>query len=321
MNRLRHRFLQLAVLLPGLLSFAPAQPALTVPPAVAATNSPAVAVKSPVELFRELLAQNEPGREAYLATRAPATRERIRAKLVEYESLSPDERKLRLRVTELQWYLMPLLSLPRDQQKARLEQIPSDLRPLVEARLDQWSLLPPEYQQELLDNEKKVQLFMQLAASSAAQQRTIINTLPPNKRNQVEQDFNQWIITPPGAPQKLTSHLDDFLHLTDAEKSEVLKTLNEPEREQIKETLLAFAHLPEAQRDQCVQSFAKFAAMSPAERQQFLQKAERWAAMSPAERQAWRDLVAHVPDSPPLPLGYTPPSPTASGPALVTNKN
>ena len=40
------------------------------------------------------------------------------------------------------------------------------------------------------------------------------------------------------------------------------------------------------------------------EQAEFLKNAERWSQMSPAERQAWRDLVANVPQWPPLPIGF-----------------
>ena len=48
-------------------------------------------------------------RENFLTNRPPEIRKRILAKVGEYEALDPDERELRLRATELRWYLMPLL--------------------------------------------------------------------------------------------------------------------------------------------------------------------------------------------------------------------
>jgi len=44
-----------------------------------------------------------------LTNRTPEARARILAKVREYQVLGPDERELRLRATELRWYLTPLL--------------------------------------------------------------------------------------------------------------------------------------------------------------------------------------------------------------------
>ena len=66
-------------------------------------------LKSPVDLFRELLAMTPAGRENFLTNRPPGIRNRILAKVREYGALDPNERELRLRATELRWYLLPLL--------------------------------------------------------------------------------------------------------------------------------------------------------------------------------------------------------------------
>jgi hypothetical protein len=55
--------------------------------------------RSPVDVFRDLLAMAPADREKFLSTRSPDTRKRIQAKLEEYLALSPEERRLRLRVT------------------------------------------------------------------------------------------------------------------------------------------------------------------------------------------------------------------------------
>src|SRR5690349_2555439 len=53
-------------------------------------------LKSPVALFRELLAMGPADREQYFAGKKPEQRQAIESKLKEYESLSADERELRL---------------------------------------------------------------------------------------------------------------------------------------------------------------------------------------------------------------------------------
>jgi len=90
--------------------------------------------KSPVESFRELLAMKPGEREQYLATRPPAIRKRFLAKIQEYEAMSAEERELRLRATELRWYLLPLMQMPATNRTAQLAAIPEADRPMVEAK-------------------------------------------------------------------------------------------------------------------------------------------------------------------------------------------
>ena len=75
------------------------------------TEPPLFPGKSPVTLFRELLAVSTVERNRLLADRLPENRKRILAKVREYESLKPDVRELRLQVTELRWYLFPLMTI------------------------------------------------------------------------------------------------------------------------------------------------------------------------------------------------------------------
>ena len=62
-----------------------------------------------MDFFRQLLAMTPDERDNFLTNRPPEIRARILAKVGEYEALDPNERELRLRATELRWYLMPLL--------------------------------------------------------------------------------------------------------------------------------------------------------------------------------------------------------------------
>src|SRR5437762_10215665 len=59
--------------------------------------------KSPVDLFRDLLAMSPAERKNFLTNRPPAAQKMILAKVREYESLKPDQREVRLKVTELRW--------------------------------------------------------------------------------------------------------------------------------------------------------------------------------------------------------------------------
>ena len=247
--------------------------------------------KSPVELFRELLGMPTAERSKFMIIYPPERRTQILEKIAEYESLDPDERKLRLQVTELRWYLLPLLNTPATNRAALLAQIPPAMRELVEPRLQRWAVMPPQLRQALLTNDHAVGYLVG----------------PDNPADQ-----------PPALTEdqrrKLSASFNKLLELTPTEKAEALRTLSDADRRQMEKTLLAFEKLPPDQRARCVRSFAKFAALSPAEQQEFLKNAERWSQMSLAERQTWNKLVNSLPPLPriggPYPIGFPGPNAT-----------
>jgi len=254
-----------------------------------------------VDFFRALLEADADELPKLLAGRSPENQQRVLAKLREYESLPPDERELRLRATELQWYLVPLLSLSGTNRQARLAQVPADIRKLVEERLTQWNLLPPPLQREVLENDRTLSLYLQLDAGTPAQK------MPDKER------------------QKTIARAYRFFELTPEERAEVLGMLSDTERQQMEKTLRAFQQLTPEQRARCIRAFGRFATMSAEEQQQLLKNARRWQAMTPAERQAWRDLVRQVPIWPPEPPGMNepplPPFPPSFVSPAVTNGN
>jgi hypothetical protein len=249
---------------------------------------------SPVDSFRQLLAMTPVERANYLTNSSLENREHILAKIREYLALGPDERELRLRATELRWYLMSLLRESPANRDARLAQVPDSLRDLVRSRLEQWDALPPESRQEFLDNEPTLRYFSHVDATNAAPE-------PGAQRGPSDAEQARWQALSEEERQKITAQFNRFFELTPDEKQKTLNTLSGPERAQMEKTLQSFDKLPPAQRIQCVRAFTKFAGMSPQDRAEFLKNAERWSQLPPKERQAWRDLVAEVPLWPPLP--------------------
>jgi hypothetical protein len=279
-----------------------------------ATNRPAHLTHSPVDFFRQLLAMTPDERENFLTNRPPEIRERILAKVAEYEALDPDERGLRLRATELRWYLMPLLRASPTDRAARLARTPDAIRPLVQDRLQEWEILPPQLQQEFLDNERILRYFAHVDVSNG----------PPEDvwhHEPSDADRAHWDALSEAERRQIAAGFNQFFELTPDEKMKTLNTLSDVERRQMEKTLQAFDKMPAAQRAECVNSFSKFASMSMSEQTEFLKNAARWSQMSPAERHAWRDLVAHVPEWPPLPVGFVMPVPAESNPAVATNHN
>lgn len=254
----------------------------------AATNAVASGhtLQSPISFFRKLLAMSPAERTNCLANRSPAARKKILAKVQEYELLPPDLRELRLRATDLRWWLTPMLSMsPADRQK-RLAQAPDDLRPLIKSRLEQWSILPPPLQEEFLSSDRAMHYF----------------TLMPSGRP-----------TGTARQQQIAKAFNQFFELTPDEKKQTLNQLSDTERAAMQETLKAFDKLPPRQRELCVQNYAKFAGMSPDERAEFLKNADRWSKMSPEDRRQWRELVQQVPI---WPVGWTPNQPPPLPPGI-----
>jgi hypothetical protein len=279
--------------------------------------------QSPVNNFRQLLAMTPKERENNLTNRAPEVRARILAKVREYLALGPDERELRLRATELRWYLLPLLRESPANRGAWLAQVPDSLRDLIGSRLEQWDTLPPQSRQEFLDNENTLHYFSHVDPTNAAPG-------PGAQRGPSDAEQARWQALSEEERQKITAQFNRFFELTPVEKQKTLNTLSDTERAQMEKTLQSFDKLPPAQRAQCIRGFTKFAGMNPAERAEFLKNAERWSQLPPRERQAWRDLVAQVPLWPPLPQTLIkpplPPRPPAQSPSNVhsmvaTNRN
>ena len=249
-------------------------------------------MQSPVAFFRQLLAMLPKERADSLTNRPPEIRARILAKVGEYLALGPDERELRLRATELRWYLTPLLRAPPAGREARLAQVPEELRGLVRTRLGQWDILPPPLQSEFLANDKTLHYFAGITTT--------------NK--------------PAATPEQpaLTEQFNRFFELTASEKKAALNTLSAAERGQMEKTLKSFEQLPPPQRLLCLRNYARFTGMSAAERAEFLKNADRWSQLPPKERQAWRDLVAHVPQWPPMPPVPVPPNLVPRVPAGIS---
>lgn len=309
----RHLVRLVAVLCAALL------PLSTLHPQEVAGESAPPLPKSPVESFRELLTMTPAERRQAVADRPPENQKLILAKVREYLLLKPDERELRLRATELRWYLLPLLSTPATNRAAQFALIPPDLRPLVDDRLTLWDLLPGDAQAELLENELISQYFIQFERSTSEQRTNLLAGVSPRRRAQLEAGLARWRTLSEAERRETCARFERFLELTPREREKALNAFSVSERQQMERTLRAFERLPRDQREVCVRSFEKFARLGVEERQLFLRNAERWRLMSPDERQAWRNLVALMPGQlPPPPL---PPLPPGSPPSAATNVN
>jgi hypothetical protein len=287
----------------------PAQ-ALSPPPDASSSNalvSP-ISARSPVDTFRELLAMNPAERKHFLAGRLPETQRQILAKVREYESFGPNQRELRLKATELYYYLWPLISTPASNRPPLLALVPEGDRKEIERRLLAWDQFPAGKQQELLTNAAAIRFFTEL--------KTGPPPLPPASPAQeanLQRGILQWQALPRVQQQRITARFKRFFDLSPEEQQEACNTLSETERRQIEKTLYKFENLSSADRDKAIRSFEKFARLSLEQRRQFLRNAELWKLMPPDERQNWRELVNDLPQQPPFPPGLQEPPPFPPG--------
>jgi hypothetical protein len=252
------------------------------------------AAKSPVAAFRELLNMDPEERTKALGDRREETRKRILAKIREYQSLKPEERELRLKVTELGYYLRPLMQTPATNRAFQLAAIPEGYRELVQVRVERWDSLSPATQKRLLLNDAAIRAMTEMTNSVSTNVMRIRAVM-------LQHTINNWNRLPPNERQELTNRFDDFFQLKPSEIQKAVRMLSPGERTQITATLLKFGNLSPNQRAQCIQSFEKLAAMSENERQQFFRNAERWEMMTPKEREEWRKLIETAPSLPAYP--------------------
>ena len=277
----------------------------------------------PVDFFRQLLAMAPLDQERALVDRPLEKREALKAKIAEYSKMPASEREWRLRMTELRFYLAPLMKRSRGDRIGLLAGVPEHLRELVSERLDQWDLLPEPFQKEVLDQELMLHYFARLESSSPAEREQILSTIPSERRNLLERELGKWRDTPIAERGRMYERFNQFFELPAEEKEKTLDRLSDEEQRQMETALQRFGQLPARQRELFIESFQKFASMSNGERDQFFENAERWKVMSPKERQTWRNLINLLPvqSEPPLPGGAQTGAASAVVPPGISGRN
>ena len=258
-------------------------------------------LKSPVDAFRALLVMPAAERRQFLATRNTNVQEQLIQKIREYQALSTEQLELRLRATELRWYLQPLMRSPATNRSTQLTLIPAGIREMVADRLQQWDRMPLAVQQMFLTNDQAVGYLARLDTPT---------NYPPLPTVAIR--------------ERVMERVNRLFDLTPGEKDMVLATLSEAERQQMEKTLKSFETLSPSQRRQCLISFKQLTEMSATERQEFLKNAERWSQMTPQQRQSWRELVSAAPNMPPAPFIQVPQppgplNPRKAGASATTN--
>lgn len=274
--------------------------------AQSAPPAPPVAA-SPVAVFRMLLDTNETGRAVFFVGRKPEQRKALEAKLSEYLALTPDQRELRLTLTELRWYLPQFFAMDATIRDQSFSQLPSRLRPLMEERLKRWDGLPESSRQRIMTNETAMSSLVRLEKAPLPPTPPGLVPMPKQDRQAIETALAAWQSLPEEKRQEMTIRFNRFFELDDKQKARTLRGLPAEERQLVEQTLGAFERLPNDEREKCLASFQQFFKMSHEERRQFLDNAARWQAMSPDQQQVIRQASRYTPPMPPLPPGLLPP--------------
>jgi len=270
-----------------------------------------------VTSFRELLDMGPEARAAALAKKSETNRKILTERLKEFDALSPEQRRVRLRLMQLRWELLSLLRSSPTNRTALSNSIPVEDRELINDRLKYWDRLGLDLQKWVLDNEGLLSYFISGEARSTSDLTNKLETLPPLVRQKLTNSMARWIEFTPEQQRKIYENFREVFGLDQPDRKKVLdqnllKGASQQELKQIEKVIESFQKLSREQRDQCMAYFRKFTNMTMEQRVQFLQNAERWEKMSDLEKEAWRRLINQMPAIPP-------PLPSAPSQALKTN--
>ena len=273
--------------------------------------------KSPFQSFRDLLSAPPSEREEILKSKPEVHRRHLQDRLKEFDRLQPAEKETQLKMMELRWYLVPLLSLAPSNRVDRLSLIPPDLKLLVEDRLKKWDELPLNLRQEASQQGLVLQYLSRLESGTPTEQIKFWNSklAGQNSTAPTAPSMQSVNMVPPPVPtgesKGLADHMNRFFELSKDEKQKTLEFFSGKERERVQETLSKLESVAPEQRKLYLESFQRFSQMDEESRRVFLKNAERWRHMSDEARKAFRELVTKLP---PLPPGFNgPPLPPMPG--------
>lgn len=270
---------------------------------------PLPAVQAPVATLQELMEMSPEARAQALAKKPEASRKIVEARLKEFDALTPEQRKVRLRLMQLRWELLLLIrSSPADRAQ-NLKLIREEDRPLINERLEYWDKLSPDLQRWALENEMMLSYFISGEARSTSELTNKLATLSFALREKLTNSMTQWGQFSSQQQRRIYEDFREVFGLAERERQRIvaqslLTGSTKEQREQIDTVLQLFEKLPRSQQEQWMTRFRKFTSMTMEERAQFLQNAERWATMPEKDKERWRQ----VPVLPPLPGPYAPPS-------------
>ncbi|HAM73487.1 MAG TPA: hypothetical protein DCM86_17775 [Verrucomicrobiales bacterium] len=241
----------------------------------------------------------------------------LQRKLREYSTLPALERESRLRAVESHYYLKHLLLAPSDVRSNWLAQVPQEYRRAFEDRLRLWSVLPPELQRFLLQQEATLNSVTRLQGATLAERQEILKQLPPGDRLAVEREAARWESLTPLQRDSAWNGVRQMFELSPRDLQRVIAQAaltNRPRAEHLAATL---APLSRSAKQQYAEGLRKYSALDPVQRVRFNQGWERWKGMSESERALWRQVAHHLPPTPAPPVPPLPPLPGTKAPTGV----
>ena len=252
--------------------------------------------RSPIDFFRELLEMGESQRQEALIDRSPRQQQILREKLAEYEAMPVIEREARLELTELHYFLMPLLKEPGGNREIRLNAIPMGEKQQVIRRLNQWDRLTPSAQHQLLANQEVMNWFVR--------QDMELKLPPPLPTSPLMLPFTESQRT---LSQKQAQRIEvvfrQFVDLPAVEQQRSLEGISGDLKRRILLAASELSRMPPSTRSKCISSFITIMAMSEPEQVAIMRKVAQWQSLSPDQKNALRKFVPQVP---PLPPGLLP---------------
>ena len=168
--------------------------------------------------------------------------------------MGPDLREERLQVTEMRWYLLPLMTGPATNRAAQLASDPGRIRQAVENPLAGMGQAAGGRAKGAVRQRSQFLISPRSKTSRRAAAKNLKTSRPPAARN-CRQGIEQWNSCPRTSAGKYSARFNQFFDLTAEEKEKALRTLSGPERRQIEKTLQTYRSLPPDQRAECVRAF------------------------------------------------------------------
>lgn len=276
----------------------PANPA-SQPSTNAAPVPPFPIYRPPTETFRDLLKMTPAQLDQRLTNQLPQLRHQLEAKIHEYQAMPPAAREALLHATELHDYLQYFIKNPSLNRPQQLTSVPDEYRREVSDRLNQFYVLPPEFQEEALSQASTADYFMGPGTPPPRVQPPMPPLMAPSN------PIKALSAMPAAERAQLFSSLEDFFELDPKEQQKIIGAVPADQRGEVARVLFQIKSQPREQREQTLQVIRTVAEMTDQQRQVFFSSAERWKAMSESERAIWLRLVGHLPPapSPILPLG------------------
>lgn len=247
-------------------------------------------VRSRLNRFQRLLSISADERENELASKSDKERAFLRRELQKYDQMAKEDRETALQGLRVWYYVRELVKHPVETRADALPVIPEAERKLVEVRLRRWDLLPNDLQQEILANERTIRYVLpEIEGLSREEQKQAQRKLPQSLQKIWDEKLQEWHALPTERREYIYAQFKRFSELSAKERSKVLETLSQQEREQAEKSLQVVQEIdklsPEEQAA-CLDSLRNFAETPPKSDKLYLylEQLQRWKEMSLQEK-------------------------------------